>query len=274
MVTNKRIFVHNHGTSDKFVSEVKKFLSTNTEAIESLMNEEEIEIHLIPNLLKFVDKEFVDIEKIRIISHYMIEEELHFIKGISIFDKILVEEGPHYQLSIIHALCHSILLEKVDPYHFVENYLALKYHREDIALKLIKFVKGDMMPEALKLFEKFYVNLLSVLKHFNTYNHQIENGVLNFLRKEVRCIIDYATSLHPSEKKKIYIITPHLALVSKLNQIDKGELQTLSFFGDNWQQIFDSINTYLEKLLKLKKIIKDLIGITIEILRNYYSSEF
>ena len=229
-----------------------------------------MDIFLVKDLESFIDREFVDIEKVRIVAHYMVMEEPNFIRAISIFDKIVVEEGEHYRISLPHAIAHSVMLESADKFHYVENYLALKILREDIALKLIKFVEGSNMDLAIKLYELFYVNLISAAKHLTLYRLYEETQNQAFLEKEVELYKGLFRELKSAEKWEIIKNIPFVAMLTEMKILDFDALTQFKAFRD-YIDVVEKTKEHLSKIMEEKKIVKPVMEATLYLVKVFFS---
>ena len=250
--------------------EVSKFLDAHSSNINRILAGQHVDIFLVKNLESFIDREFVDIEKVRIVAHYMVMEEPNFIRAISIFDKIVVEEGENYSVSLPHAVGHSVLLEGGDKFHYVENYLALKIFREDIALKLIKFVEGPNMDLAIKLYELFYVSLISAAKHFPLYKLYEKTQNRTFLKEELGLYEKLFRELKSAEKWVIIKNIPFAAMLLEMTLLDFKSLATLKAFK-NYIDVIEKVRAHLSYAMGERKIVKPVMEAAMYLVKVFFS---
>ncbi|MGQ4891802.1 MAG: hypothetical protein ACP6IP_04845 [Candidatus Njordarchaeia archaeon] len=264
------IKVENINASQDYKKKIISFIEQNREVIGRIVKGGHFEIFLVDNLEEFIDREFVDIEKVRIVAHYMVKEEPKFIRAISIFDKIVLEETEYYQVSLPHAIAHSVLLENGDRFHYVENYLALKFFREDIALRLIKFVAGSEMDLAIKLYELFYITIMSALKHISLHELYVKNDLRELLNDEVRFYIELFRELSGGEKWEIIKHLPYAGMLLMEGAIDKTFFEHLNKIGNYIGEI-EKIRNALSNIYKQSKVVKPIMGTATYLVRIFFS---
>ena len=216
------IEVRNLEGSKEFEKKVKNVLNTERSTLFTLgkgLVKEPIEVFLVSEIKPFVEKEFIDIEKLRILARYLILEELPVIHAITILDKIIISDGNNVLGSLVHAYLHALMYLKIDPYHYVDNYMELRFHREELVSYLVHNLRREIIGEGLKLVEKTYLYLLSSLKHYVIYKYAISKGVREAVSRDVDLVEEWINQV--IKERGFYVeerikINTYMAVIEKL----------------------------------------------------------
>ena len=252
------VLVNNIGANKEFFKRVSTYVESDKDFFEKAVLkflEEDLEIFTVSNIKDFVEREFVDIEKIRIYARQLIREELPYIKAISLFDKVIVEEHENFALSIRHASLHGLFSTLGELTHSTENHLALTFYRENIVSSLLKVSRRSDIPTEIKMVENTYLAILSGLKHFIIYDYLIDIGFSSHLKREVELINKFYNKDLPTIQKLKFLST--IAALEMNHHNPKTALEAVE------ESLIEILEEQMSSVLKhknLRKRIEALIG--------------